>query len=127
MTPESMESLIHAKGSNISINHNVVNFQYSDIHIVLIYDENADRMRLVSGICNVSELKEGQLSEAMEANYHSALDARYAIGNEVVWAAFIHPLSELSEELFVSAIDQVACANKNFGTSYQSGNMVFGG
>ncbi len=32
----------------------------------------------------------------MIANFHTALDARYAISDGVIYAAFIHPLSSLA-------------------------------
>jgi len=38
----------------------------------------------------------------MQANFDSALDARYAIAKGKLWSAFIHPLSELNEEQFFS-------------------------
>ncbi|NJL83304.1 MAG: hypothetical protein HC890_10765, partial [Chloroflexaceae bacterium] len=54
------------------------------------------------------------------------LDARYAVSNGVVFAAFVHPLSTLDERDFLSALRQVSQLVRNFGTSYSSGALSFG-
>ena len=62
----------------------------------------------------------------LEANFHSALDGRYAISNGMVYAAYIHPLSPLRPEEVRSALRQVAELGKTFGTTYSSGELLFG-
>lgn len=126
MTPEAMMKTLGEMGENLQIDGNVANFTFHDVAIMLIFDPFADRMRLISAICEVGDLEEGMLIRAMEANFHSALDARYAVSSEIVWAAFLHPLSDLTEELFRSAIEQVAMARATFGGEYSSGMLVFG-
>lgn len=127
MNPEKMLATINKIGQNISEKGNVIEFLYKKVPLVLVYDINADRMRLVSPIIEVKDIDEEILHKAMEANFHSALDARYAISNGVVWSAFIHPMSELSKNFFKSAIDQVATAHLTFGSQYSSGSLIFGG
>ena len=61
----------------------------------------------------------------MEANFHSALDARYAISDGILWAAFIHPLQELTKDQVISAISQVYSTVQTFGTYYSSGELSF--
>ena len=63
----------------------------------------------------------------LEANYDRALDARYCINNEVIWSAFLHPLAELNDRQFLNALDQVVTLKNNFGSSYTSSGLVFGG
>jgi hypothetical protein len=127
MTPELMLSVVRRECSEVSQEENVVQFTFMDVPCMLVYDTTADRMRIISGIMRISKLMPGQLEAAMEANFHSALDARYAISNNVLWAAFLHPLSSLTVELLVSAIEQVAVARITFGTDYASGDLMFGG
>ncbi len=128
MTPERMLAIIADEcGCNLSEDSCVVEFSFRDIPLVLIFDEQADRMRIVSAICNVSELTDDQLMRAMEANFHSALDARYAISSGTVWAVFVHPLSDLTPKLIRSGIGQVAECNATFGDQYASGELRFGG
>jgi hypothetical protein len=90
-------------------------------------DETADRMRIISAIKEIDELSGAQLIVALEANFHSALDARYAISDGLVYAAYIHPLSSLSETEFRSAIRQVETAQHTFGSTYSSGELFFPG
>ncbi len=127
MSVERMLSNAEGMCDSLSAEGNVVELSYRSVPMVLVYDLAADRMRIVSPIVEVQDLEPGQLEAAMTANYHTALDARYAIGNDVVWAAFIHPLADLSERLLKSAIHQVAMARATFGEHYTSGELVFGG
>lgn len=127
MNPERMVATIKRQCQEVEQEGNIVNFTHKDIPVTLVFDERADRMRLISPIMKVEELKEGMLIKAMEANFHSALDARYGISNGVVWAAFIHPLSDLSKRLLKSAIQQVVTARFTFGKEYSSGSLIFEG
>jgi hypothetical protein len=61
----------------------------------------------------------------MEANFDRTLDVRYCVFQSHLWSAFIHPLSELSEEFLASALRQLSNSVKNFGGSYTSGILVF--
>ena len=63
----------------------------------------------------------------MAANFHTALDGRYATSEGVLYAAFIHPLSPLTEEELASALRQVAALARNFGTTYSSDALLYGG
>ena len=82
-------------------------------------------MRIISPIVEAHEVSDEKLRKCMEANFHSALDARYAIGDNVLWAAFIHPLRELETNQIVSAVSQVYSCAKTFGTTYSSGTLSF--
>ena len=61
----------------------------------------------------------------MEANFHSVLDARYAVSEDILWVAYIHPLRELQPAQAVDAIVQVYNAALTFGTSYSSTDLAF--
>ena len=95
--------------------------------VLCVTSEDADRMRILSAAAPLEDVTAVQLVSCMQANYHSALDGRYCIGEETVWAAFLHPLGELSDELFLSAIAQVVSLKKTFGTTYTGGTFQFGG
>ena len=125
MTPEKMVEQVLALGEDVVQDTNMVNFRYRGIDMMLVFDTNADRMRLVSPIVPVNKVGNDVLVTALEANFHSVLDVRYAISNDLVWSAFIHPLSDLSDKLLVSAINQVAIAHATFGGDYTSGALIF--
>lgn len=125
MTQQRLHQLLGEQVKNVEVNGNRVSFDYNQSEMLCISDENANRMRIISPIALVSDVPVDALLIAMAANFHSALDARYAIGDGTVYAAYIHPLSSLTEEQLISAIQQVANAKANFGTSYSSGELVF--
>lgn len=127
ITKDEMISHIETVGENIVIDGNAVNFTFRGIPEILVFDENSNRMRLISPIIKVNMVDDGTLLNALEANFHSVLDARYAVGNDIVWSAFIHPLDDLSLTLFDSAIQQVAIAHATFGQEFTSGALVYPG
>lgn len=93
----------------------------------MITDEKADRMRILVGISTADKLEKGRLFRLMQANFDSALDARYCIAQNIVWAAFIHPLSILSEEQFFSGLGQTINLAATYGTTFSSGALIFKG
>ena len=100
---------------------------FDTIRAQIITDENADRMRVIVPILKVTDIEEGELLRLMQANFDSALDARYSVANGVVWSAFIHPLSSLSDEEFISGLAQAMTAATTFGSTYSSGALIFRG
>jgi len=93
--------------------------------VTVITDEAADRMRIVVPITETSELTEKHLFRIMQANFDSALDARYAIAKEILWSAYIHPLSSLSDEDFLSGLGQTVNLVDTFGGTFSSGSSTF--
>ena len=127
MAPELLAKTIEAYGKDIKINNNVISFSYNNVSLYCIWDQKANRMRLISPIAKADKVPQDVLILALQANYHTLLDARYAIGDDIVYSAFIHPLSPLTAEELRSAIRQVATAAATFGNEYTSGELVFPG
>ena len=125
MTPEKLHSVISGYAEDVEPSNNVISFKYKSIPVYCIWDVKADRMRLISPIVQVSDLTPEHLNVALQANYHTVLDARYAIGDGIMYAAFIHPLSSMNKAELESAVRQVATAALTFGDSYSSGELVF--
>ena len=105
---------------------NNLSFTYDGIAITMVSDVNADRMRLLAAVIDVEQLDEEQIFATLVSNYHLALDARYAIGGDVLYSTYIHPLSPLTKEQLLSGVRQVANLSKTFGSTYSSGEMSFG-
>jgi hypothetical protein len=84
-------------------------------------------MRIITPIMETKNLEEEQLLNMLVANFHSALDVKYALSDEIIWSVFIHPLKELSEHQVLDAIDQVYAASATFGATYSSTDLVFPG
>ncbi len=100
-------------------------FAIDEVSIIVLADGESDRMRIVSPVMNAKELTAEQTQKMMLANFHTTLDARYAIANGQVVATFIHPLSSLQERDLLSALNQVSSLTATFGTNYSSGELLF--
>ncbi len=106
---------------------NAVEYDFNDLTVYLIADPNANRMRLMAGVAEAKDLTKEDLDILMEANFDRALDAKYAISNKILWAVYAHPLQELQEKQVIDALYQVYSLVKNYGTTYTSTEMIFGG
>ena len=93
--------------------------------MICFTDEKNNRMRIISPITEVENLPEEELINALIANFHTALDVKYAISDDVLWSVFIHPLKELTAFQMEDAILQVFNAADTFGTLYSSSNLSF--
>jgi hypothetical protein len=106
---------------------NGATFSIDDTPVTLVFDVNADRMRLFSQIAPSDGLSGAQLRRLMQANFDTALDARYAVAQGQLWSTFMHRMTTLSQEDFVSALAQTVTLVKTYGTTFSSGAMSFGG
>ncbi len=127
MTAQRMGELIQRIDPEAIHRANTWEFAVEDYGVAVVFDETADRMRTVVPIAQEDQLDEALMRRLLQANYDSALDARYAIGQGVLWATFIHPLSTLTDELFLSGVGQTVNIVATFGTSFTSGAFIFGG
>lgn len=127
MTADQLEALITQVSDTVIANGNSIRFLYKEMPLICLYDVNANRMRIISPIIETKELEEEQLLNMLVANFHSALDVKYALSDEIIWSVFIHPLQELSDHQVLDAIDQVYSAGVTFGTTYSSTSLVFPG
>jgi len=127
MTPDKLKELITQAADTTVVNGNSIQFAYHETLLICVYDENANRMRIITPVIKKEDLEEDQLLNAMVANFHSALDVKYALSDEVIWSVYIHPLKELADHQVLDAIDQVYSAAVSFGTSYSSTSLLFPG
>jgi len=127
MTGERLGILAQRVDPNAQVAGNGYILKIQDRDLRIVFDENADRMRIITPIIPATNLPDGLLLRLSQANFDSALDARYAIGSGMVWASFVHRLSSLTDEDFISGLAQTAVAAETFGTTFSSGAFVFGG
>ncbi len=102
-------------------------FDLEGTPILCVFDESHNRMRFVAPIQEFSQVTAEQKDAMFVANFHSALDARYGVSDGILYAAFIHPLSTLTETEVLSGLYQVVSLQQSFGREYSSGLMTFGG
>ena len=95
------------------------------ISVYLISDPKNDRMRIVALIARVENVDPRVNAVLLRANFNRTLDARYAVSDGVIYAAFLHPISSLSSDLLESALAQVLSLAKTFGTTFSSGKLHF--
>ena len=100
-------------------------FQAGSFPIMIQTQEDANRMRIVAFITAAETLDPEHMRVLLEANYHSALDARYAVTGDHVVAAFLHPFSELGRDQFILGLYQVVSCAETYGTHFSGGTMVF--
>ena len=64
--------------------------------LLVLTDETNNRMRIFSPVIEEKKLKEEQMKEMLEANFHSALDSKYSLYEGFVVSVFTHPLKAVS-------------------------------
>lgn len=126
MSLSDLKEIIGAVAEVEEVGENYMQFLFKNVRLVLIADESADRMRLITPIVKVDKMEAQDLYIVMESNYHQALDARYATSNGILYSVFIHPLSPLDETQLMSALRQVATLAITYGSHYTSGELNFG-
>jgi hypothetical protein len=98
-------------------------FAHLGVPMACLTDPSFDRMRFIAPITELSKIDDATKDAVLEANFHTALDARYGSSNGLLFAAFIHPLSSLEDTLARSALDQVASLVQTFGSHYSGGTL----
>ncbi|QBF30742.1 hypothetical protein [Thalassococcus sp. S3] len=98
-----------------------------DVPLLIVTDPGADRMRAMVPIRSAEGLPADELLRLMQANFDTALDARYAVARGRLWGVFIHPLSPLKKDQLLSGLVQTINVAKTYGQSYSGGAQVFGG
>ncbi len=127
MNLKKLKLILAKEAKIIKEQGNAIEYEMNGLSIYLITDENANRMRIMAGIIETEKLSKEDLDILMEANFDRALDAKYAISDKILWSVFVHPLKELHEKQVTDAIYQVYALVNNYGTTYTSTEMIFGG
>jgi len=125
MTNDKLDEIYTSISDSIQGQKGAWQFVIKDVQMMSITDTNHNRMRIISPIASVDQLDDEHFQAALIANFHTALDVKYAVTDGILWSAFIHPLGELTEEQVRDAVSQVYFANVNFGTSYASTSLTF--
>ena len=124
---DQMGEVITALDGEAERNGNNWQLTLEERMMLVVTDTNAGRMRIITPIAPVDQLPEGAMERLMQANFDTALDARYAVGQGLVWGAFIHPLDSLTTRDFASGLLQTHTLGETFGTTFSSGALNYGG
>lgn len=126
MNTEKMDTIFHTIMDQVERDGHTWQLAKDDRLLLVITDSTNNRMRLFTVIENASNVSQNEMRLLLEANFHSALDAKYSIYENYVISVFTHPLRELTEHQLVDACGQVLNLAINFGTTYSSTGLIFG-
>lgn len=127
MTLERLAGIVSAIDPDVVSQGPTLQFNIDDIPVMIVADAAADRMRAMVPIASAEGLSADDLLRMMQANFDTALDARYAVANGRLWGVFIHPLSPLEKDQLISALVQTVNVARSYGQTYSGGAQVFGG
>jgi len=122
---QDLDALINSVSDSVEGGAGHWQFIIKEIRLICLTDELHNRMRFIAPIAKVEDLSSEYIFKSMEANFHTALDARYAISDGVMWSCFIHPLRELGEAQALDALKQVYSSAQTFGSTYSGGSVSF--
>lgn len=122
-----MAEILHAIDPEATQRGIVTELTIDDVPIMVIVDEPSDRMRAMVPIRSAQGIEPEELQRMMQANFDTALDARYAVARGRVWGVFIHPLSPLEREQLLSGLIQTVNLARTYGQAYTGGAQHFGG
>ena len=125
MTPRRLGKILTKEVGKMEGEEGAWQFVYAGHPVLVITDETANRMRIFSPIVEEKDLEFVHYQKMLEANFHSALDAKYCLYEGYVVSVFTHPLRELTSEQLVDAARQVVILADTFGTTYQSTDLIF--
>lgn len=127
MSMVRMAEIIRAIDPEAQAAGNAIQFVIDDIPLFVVADPVADRMRAMVPIRSAEGLAADELMRLMQANFDTALDARYAVAQGRLWGVFIHPLSPLEKDQLLSAFIQTINVARTYGRSYSGGALSYGG
>jgi len=127
MTNARLDVLIRELSHKVEGQFGYWQFAIEGRDLLVITDERHNRMRIMTPVASQDQLDMDELVRLLSANYDRALDAKYALSQDTLWSVFTHPLAELTDEQFIGCVGQVATLADNFGTSYASSGLFFGG
>ena len=127
MTNEKIENILTKVTDSVRGYPGYWEVLYKERQLLCLTDESHNRMRIISPIIETEAIQKELLLDVLTANFHAALDVRYAISQGFLWSVYIHPLKELEDDQLESAVNQVVNAADNFGTTFSSTEMIFGG
>ncbi len=127
MTLARLGQIVKALDPEAEAAGNAFRLTISDVPVTIITDPVADRMRAIVPIRSAEGMTPEEVLRVMQANFDTALDARYAVAQGRLWAVFIHPLSALERDQFISGMGQTVNLALTYGSLYTGGALSFGG
>ena len=127
MNNERLQEILQVESDSVVGANGRWQITYKEAPMLVLTDQTNDRMRIIMPITKGTTLSKEMLQACLTANFHTALDVKYALSDELLWAVYIHPISPLTEGQLKSALAQVYSAALTFGTTFSSTDLLFGG
>jgi hypothetical protein len=127
MTVPRMATILSAIDEAAVVEPGGISLTVANVPVTVIVDPRANRMRILVPISSAEGLSPEELMRLLQANFDTALDARYAVANNRLFSTFIHPLAELTDDTLISGLAQTVTLAQTFGDTYSSGAIMFGG
>jgi len=127
MTLDRLDTILHALDPDLRSNGTMWQLTINELQVLVVTDKTADRMRAVTPVAKADTVSPERMQRILQANFDTALDARYAIAKDVLWSAYIHPLKALEKDQFISGLGQVVNLAQSYGTLYSGGALQYGG
>ena len=125
MTTQAMGKLLESYLTDVDGQPGFWRGQRDEVPIFVFSDDSHDRMRIMAPIGVLDELDPDLMHVLLQANYDRALDARYAMRGNELWALVVHPLATLATDDLPSMFEQLTMLVKNTGSSFASTELVF--
>jgi hypothetical protein len=125
MTTQAMGKLLDSYLTELDGQPGFWRGQRDEVPVFVFCDDSHDRMRIMAPIGVLEELDPDLMHVLLQANYDRALDARYAMRGNELWALVVHPLATLATDDLPSLFDQVTLLVKNTGSTFASTELVF--
>lgn len=126
MTFKRLEAILTAIDENAERRNFSFRLKIEEVPILVVTDPLANRMRAMVPVRPASELSGEDLLRVMQANFDTALDARYAVAQGMLWAVYIHPLKELERKQLISGLVQTINIARTYGVTFSGGAAIFG-
>ncbi len=127
MTLDRLDAIVRALDPEAQSNGRMWQLTINEVQVLIVTDETADRMRAITPIAKADEVSPEDMQRILQANFDTALDARYAIAKDILWSAYIHPLTPLEKDQLNSGLGQVVNLAQSYGTLYSGGALQYGG
>ena len=96
-----------------------------EIEVYIVADDETDRMRIMVPIARVDRTEVDLLWVLLLSNYDRALDAKYAIYEDLIWSTWSRRLSWSDAVEVEAAIQDVIRLARNTGTTFATGDVVY--
>ncbi len=126
MTLNRMAQIVQALDPDASVAGAGFSLTIDDVPVLIVTDVAANRMRAMVPIRSALTMTPEEMQRVMQANFDSALDARYAVAQGRLWGVYLHPFKELERDQLISGIAQTVNVAKTYGALYTSGAVQFG-